>query len=95
MSPWLSIKMRSIINDILTECNCPQLHLLVEPDLSFSIKGLRRIIDAKLKQVVGMKLLVEVRMVVIWHTLFKWRETTIACIYTASVWKLLIRKVSD
>ena len=52
---------------------------LFEPDLSFSIKGLRRTIDAKLKQAVSVKLLVEVRMVVVWHTLSKWRETTIAC----------------
>ena len=53
---------------------------LFEPDLSFSIKSLRRTIDAKLKQVVSVKLLVEVHMVVVWHTLSKWRETTIACI---------------
>ena len=53
---------------------------LFKPDLSFSIKGLRRTINAKLKQAAGVKLLVEVRMVVVWHTFHKWRETTIACI---------------
>ena len=53
---------------------------LFELDLSFSIKGLRRTIDAKLKRADGVKLLVEVHMVVVWHTLSKWRETTIACI---------------
>ena len=53
---------------------------MFEPDLSFSIKGLRRTIDAKLKQAISVKLLVEVRMVVVWHTLSKWRETTTACI---------------
>ena len=53
---------------------------LFEPNLSFSIKGLRRTIYAKLKQATGMKLLVEVHMVVVWHTFSKWRETTIACI---------------
>ena len=53
---------------------------LFEPNLSFSIKSLRRTIDAKLKQAVSVKLLIEVRMMLVWHTLFKWRETTIACI---------------
>ena len=53
---------------------------LFEPDLSFSIKSLRKTIDTKLKQATSVKLLVEVRMVVVWHTLSKWRETTIACI---------------
>ena len=80
MSPWLNIKLRSIINDILTECNCHNYIYLFEPDLSFSIKGLRRTIDVKLKQAAGVKLLVEVRMVVVWHTISKWKETTIACI---------------
>ena len=53
---------------------------MFEPDLSFSIKGLRKTIDAKLKQAASVKLLVEVYMVVLWHTLSKWKETTIACI---------------
>ena len=53
---------------------------LFVPDLSFSVKGLRKTIDAKLKQVTSVKFLVEVRMVVVWHTLSKWRETTTACI---------------
>ena len=53
---------------------------LLESDLGISIKGLRRTIDAKLKKATSMKLLVEVRMVVVWHTFSKWRETTIACI---------------
>ena len=53
---------------------------LFELDLSFRIKGLKRTIDVKLKQVVGMKLLIEVYVVVAWHTLSKWKETTIACI---------------
>ena len=53
---------------------------LFEPDLSFSIKGLRRTINAKLKQTDGVKLLVEVRMAAVWHTLSKWREITITCI---------------
>ena len=38
---------------------------LFELDLSFNVKGLRRTIDVKLKQAICMKLLVEVRMVVI------------------------------
>ena len=53
---------------------------LFKPDLSFSIKGLRRTINAKLKQDAGVKLLVEVRIVVVWLTLSKWRETIITCI---------------
>ena len=53
---------------------------LFEPDLSFSVKGLRSTIDAKLKQATRVTLLVKVCMVVVWHTLSKWRETTIPCI---------------
>ena len=53
---------------------------LFELDLSFSIKGLRRTINVKLEQAIGVKLLVEVRIVVVWLTLSKWRETIIACI---------------
>ena len=80
VSPWLSIKMRSIINDILIECNRPQLHLSVWTRLEFYNKGLRRPINAKLKQAASVKLLVEVCMVVVWHTVSKWKETTITCI---------------
>ena len=54
--------------------------MLVWTEFKFGIKGLRRTIDAKLKKATSMKLLVEVRMVVVWHTFSKWRETTIACI---------------
>ena len=53
---------------------------LFEPNLSFSIKSLKRTIDVKLKQATSVKLLIEVCMVVVWHTLSKWKETTIACI---------------
>ena len=52
---------------------------LFKPDLSSSLKSLRRTIDAKLEQVANMELLVKVYMVVVWHTLSKWREITIAC----------------
>ena len=38
---------------------------LFEPDLSFSIKSLRKTIDTKLKQATSVKLLVEVRMMVV------------------------------
>ena len=48
---------------------------LLEPDL-----GLRKTIDAKLKQTDGVKLLVEFHMAAVWHTLSKWKETTITCI---------------
>ena len=34
-SPWLSVKMRSIVNDILIECNHPQLHLPIWTRLKF------------------------------------------------------------
>ena len=67
--------MTSWLNVIAHNYSC-----LFEPDLSFSIKGLRRTIDAKLKQAASVKPLVEVHMVVVWHTLSKWKETTIACI---------------
>ena len=48
--------------------------------MNSSIKGLRRIIDAKLEQAANVNLLVKVCMVVVWHTLSKWRETTIGYI---------------
>ena len=46
---------------------------LFKPDFSSNIKGLKRTIDAKLKQTSSMELLVKVCMVVVWHTLSKWK----------------------
>ena len=69
---------------------------LFKLDLSSSIKGLRRTTNAKLEQATSMKLLVKVHMVVVWHILFKWRETTIACIsYYMCLNARLIRKMSN